>query len=66
MMRFLIDNALSPALAAALSELGHDAVHVRDVGLRDAADDAIMQFTTAEMSAKLSNEAPTERAKLLI
>jgi predicted nuclease of predicted toxin-antitoxin system len=48
MMRFLIDNALSPALATALSESGHDAVHVRDVGLRDAADDAIMQFATAE------------------
>jgi predicted nuclease of predicted toxin-antitoxin system len=48
MMRFLIDNALSPALAAVLSESGHDAVHVRDVGLRDGADDAIMQYATAE------------------
>src|SRR5579864_7496480 len=48
MMRFLVDNALSPALAAALRESGHDAIHVRDVGLRDAADEAIMQFATAE------------------
>jgi len=48
MMRFLIDNALSPALAAALSKAGHDAIHVRDVGLRDAADETIMQFAAAE------------------
>jgi predicted nuclease of predicted toxin-antitoxin system len=48
MMRFLIDNALSPALAAALSKAGYDAIHVRDVGLRDAADETIMQFAAAE------------------
>src|SRR5436305_14110218 len=48
MMRFLIDNALSPALATSLVKAGHDAIHVRDVGLRDAADETIMQFATAE------------------
>jgi predicted nuclease of predicted toxin-antitoxin system len=47
-MRFLIDNALSPALAAALNASGHGAIHVRDVGLGDAADDAIMQLAVAE------------------
>lgn len=47
-MRFLIDNALSPALAAALREAGHDAIHVRDLGLRDAADETIMQVAMAE------------------
>jgi len=47
-MRFVIDNALSPALAAALNASGHDAVHVRDVGLRDADDEAIMRLAIAE------------------
>lgn len=47
-MRFLIDNALSPALATALGKAGHDALHVRDVGLRDAADDEIMRLAASE------------------
>ncbi len=37
-MRFLIDNALSPTVAFALSAAGHDVVHVRDRGLQAASD----------------------------
>jgi len=32
-MRFLVDNALSPALAVLLTDAGHDAVHVRSLNL---------------------------------
>lgn len=40
-MRFLIDNNLSIGLPAALQALGHDSVHVRDLGMGDASDAAI-------------------------
>jgi len=43
-MRFLIDNALSPAVAEGLCRSGHDATHVRDHGLADAGDDVIFEF----------------------
>jgi predicted nuclease of predicted toxin-antitoxin system len=41
-MRFLIDNALSPRFAEALCEAGFDAIHVRDYGMQDAADEEIL------------------------
>ena len=37
-MRLLIDNALSPALAVLLQHAGHDAIHVRTIGLQRAED----------------------------
>ena len=40
-MKFLIDNALSPVLAALLQQAGHDAIHVRSIGLQHADDEVI-------------------------
>ncbi|MPY96985.1 MAG: hypothetical protein GEU97_03160 [Actinophytocola sp.] len=43
-MRFLLDANLSPLIAALLTEAGHDTKHVRDVDLRHASDEQIMDF----------------------
>ena len=42
-MKFLIDNNLSPLLADALKAAGHDAVHVRDLGMQAAPDEAVLE-----------------------
>jgi len=43
-MKFLIDAQLPPSLAAWISERGHEAVAVRDIGLRDSPDTAIWEY----------------------
>jgi len=48
-VRFLIDNALSPIVSDRLRQAGHDAVRVRDYGMRDAADDAIFERAKNEI-----------------
>lgn len=43
-MKFLIEIALSPALAALLQQAGHDAIHVRSIGLQHADDEVIFEL----------------------
>ena len=47
-MKFLIDNALAPQVADGLCVAGHDAVHVRSLGLHEADDEAIFQLASEE------------------
>ncbi len=47
-MKFLVDNALSPRVAELLQEAGHDAVHVRSLGLHAADDEELFALAGAE------------------
>jgi len=47
-LKLLVDMALSPEVARALTLDGHDAVHVRDYGMRTAADEEILDRVDAE------------------
>lgn len=41
-MRFLVDQCLSPEIAVALANAGHDVVHVRELGMQRAGDPEVL------------------------
>ena len=55
-MRLLVDNALSPRLAEGLRAAGHDAVHVRDLGLHAAPDQEIFDLAASEDRVVVSED----------
>ena len=62
-MRLLIDNALSPHVAALLREAGHDAVHLRDRMRPDVPDTVV--FDLAARDGRVLVSADTDFGTLL-
>lgn len=56
MARFLIDAQLPPALARRLTELGHTAEHVDDVGLTSASDRHIWDYALNTSAAIVTKD----------
>ena len=53
-MKFLIDNNLSPLLAESLTAQGHDAIHLRDLGMQAATDEVVLARAAAESRVLVS------------
>jgi predicted nuclease of predicted toxin-antitoxin system len=62
-VRLLIDANLSPRVAASLASAGFDAIHVVNVGLLTAADEAILAYAAANELVIVS--ADTDFGELL-
>lgn len=55
-MRFLVDAQLPPALAHMLTDRGHTAEHVYEIGLGDAVDRAIWDYALEHDAALVTKD----------
>jgi predicted nuclease of predicted toxin-antitoxin system len=62
-VRFLLDENLSPSLATLLEAAGHDAIHVRPLGLAGAPDSVILK--RANDDGRILISADTDFGQLL-
>ena len=64
-MRFLFDQNLSPRLCELLADAYPGSVHVRDVGLRDASDQAIWSYAGEHGFVIVSKDSDFQQQSLL-
>ena len=55
-MKFLVDNALSPAVADGLTQASHDAKHVRDWNMQAAPDPAALARHGFQLRAQFRHQ----------
>jgi predicted nuclease of predicted toxin-antitoxin system len=55
-VRFLLDENISPLAADSLRAAGHDAIHVRDLGLQRAKDPAVLQSARSQGRILISGD----------
>jgi predicted nuclease of predicted toxin-antitoxin system len=74
-MKFLVDENLPSPIAPLIRELGHDAIDVREIGLRGAPDSAIAAYARANKLclitadgdfANIRNYSPREFAGIIV
>jgi len=65
-MKFLFDQNLSPRLSRILSDLYPDSVHIRDIGLRDAADTVIWRHAQQHGFVMVSKDSDFQQRSLLL
>ena len=56
-MKFLIDENISPLVAERLRDLGYDAKHVREAGLKGHPDNEIMEYVKREGKSLITLDA---------
>ena len=55
-MKLIVDAQLPPSLAVTLRQEGHDAVAVREIGLREAKDSDIWRYALENNAASLTKD----------
>lgn len=64
-MIWIVDAQLPPALARVLSDAGHEASHVMDVGLRDSSDTEIWDYALRESAVILTKDEDFQNRSLV-